>query len=309
MTTPDEAQTGIAQTRRYRLVHSTVYTYSDEVSTSYGRAHLVPRDIAGQRCLSSQVLVDPPPAEQREHVDFYGNRSTYFAVDHRHTRLTVTAASEVEVVRAAASADQLADIGWEQARDGLHGPRTLDPEVLDACGYLLGSPLVNPGAAADYATLTFTPGRAIGECLQDLFTRIYTDFTFKSGSTTVRTTLPEVLASRTGVCQDFAHLAVGACRSVGLAARYVSGYVETRPPPGQARLEGADASHAWASLFVPDVGWIDFDPTNNQFVDSRYVVVAWGRDYGDVPPLKGVIFTEATKSTMQVSVDMAAAQD
>jgi transglutaminase-like putative cysteine protease len=158
---------------------------------------------------------------------------------------------------------------------------------------------------AEFAHDLLRPARSLDEVVVDLLDRIRHGFAYVSGATTVTTTLPEVLAAREGVCQDFAHLAVASLRAVGLAARYVSGYLETRPPPGQPRLIGADASHAWASVFAPGLGWVDFDPTNHKFVDDSYVVVAIGRDYSDVPPLKGVIFSESTENTLQVSVDMA----
>ena len=148
------------------------------------------------------------------------------------------------------------------------------------------------------------PGRPLGTTLRELVHAIHSGFAYRSGATTVTTTLAEVLARREGVCQDFAHLAVAALRWAGLPARYVSGYVETRPPPGQPRLQGVDASHAWVSVFVPEVGWVDLDPTNDQVVDGQYVVTAWGRDYTDVPPLKGVIFTEGRRSTLDVAVDV-----
>jgi transglutaminase-like putative cysteine protease len=182
---------------------------------------------------------------------------------------------------------------------------TLEPSAEERA-YLLPSPLVDLApAVAAYARPSFDAGRPLGEALVDLLARISADFAYKPGTTTVRTTLPEVLRKRTGVCQDFAHLAIGCLRSLGLATRYVSGYLETTPPPGRPKLLGADASHAWASVFVPGRGWVDIDPTNDQFVDSSYVVAGWGRDYDDVPPLKGVIFTDAKTSTMRVSVDLA----
>jgi transglutaminase-like putative cysteine protease len=158
-----------------------------------------------------------------------------------------------------------------------------------------------------YAEESFPAGRPFGAAITSLMNRIYADFEYSSTATTVSTRLPAVLSKRAGVCQDFAHLAVGCLRSIGLPARYVSGYLATTPPPGMPRLVGADASHAWAEVFVPHTGWVGFDPTNNHYADVRYATTAWGRDYGDVPPVKGVIFTESKSSTMTVSVDMAPA--
>jgi transglutaminase-like putative cysteine protease len=158
---------------------------------------------------------------------------------------------------------------------------------------------------AAYAAPSFAPGRSLLEAVAELTSRIHADFAYKPGSTSVRTTLTELLEGRTGVCQDFTHLAVGCLRSLGLAGRYVSGYLDTAPPVGQDRVVGADVSHAWPSVFVPDAGWVDFDPTNDRFVSDRYVTNAFGRDYGDVSPLKGVIYTESKKSELHVSVDVA----
>jgi transglutaminase-like putative cysteine protease len=281
---------------RYRVVHRTEYEYDDEVSASYGRAHLRPRDGVRQRCLHTELAIDPVPAELRDHVDFFGNVSSYFAVRELHTRLRVLATSDVEIMRP--EQDEDLSRSWEHVRDGL-------ARNDHARAYLLASPLVHmTPEVRRYAEAAFPAGRPIGEALRELAAGIYRDFDYVAGSTTVRTTLPEVLRKRRGVCQDFAHLAVGCLRAMGLAARYVSGYLETEPPPGRPKLTGADASHAWASVLVPGHGWVDVDPTNNQFVDERYVVAARGRDYGDVPPLKGVIVTDAKTSTMTVGVDV-----
>jgi transglutaminase-like putative cysteine protease len=286
----------------YRVVHRTEYSYESEVSSSYGELYVLPRDTPGQVCRSSRVRIEPKPHDYRERTDFYGNRAAYFAVLEPHTRLTVTAESVVDVSRPAALL-QPVDEGWETIRDRLR----LDPgnDAFDARGFVLRSPkvVVSPAVAA-YAAESFRAGRALTDALIDLNSRIHTDFAYQPGSTSVRTTLNELLERRTGVCQDFAHLAVGCLRSVGLAGRYVSGYLETLPPPGRPRLVGADVSHAWASIFVPDVGWVDLDPTNDRFVSDRYVTNAFGRDYGDVSPLKGVIYTESIKNELEVSVDV-----
>ena len=188
-------------------------------------------------------------------------------------------------------------------RDRLHADRSA--EAFDARTFLFDSPkvVVTPAVAA-YAAPTFPPGRPLTEALTELDSRIHADFAYEPGATSVRTTLTELLECRKGVCQDFAHLAVGCLRSLGLAGRYVSGYLNTAPPPGQARLVGADVSHAWASVFVPDAGWVGIDPTNDRFVSDRYVTNAYGRDFGDVSPLKGVIYTESTRNEMHVSVDV-----
>jgi transglutaminase-like putative cysteine protease len=295
--------TGLAM--KYRVTHRTEYTYESVVSSSFGEAHLAPRDLHDQRCRSAQIHISPEPSEQREHVDYFGNRTLYFAVLRPHTKLTVTSTSEVEVTRQPAGRPLLGDRQWELVRDHLLGGAGDD--VHEAREYTLESPLVAiTPSVRDYAAPSFPPGRVITDAVADLASRIHRDFLYKPGATSVHTTLEEVLDQREGVCQDFAHLAIACVRSVGLAARYVSGYLETDPPPGRPKLQGADVSHAWMSVFLPDAGWIDVDPTNDQLVSDRYVTTAWGRDYGDVPPLKGVIYTEGTANDLSVQVDVVA---
>ena len=286
----------------YRVVHRTEYRYDSEVSSSYGELYLLPRDVPGQVCRSAEVVIEPEAHDYRQRKDFYGNRVAYFALLEPHTWLTVTAESTVEVNRPA-SVPLAVDQAWETVRDRLRSDRSAD--AFDARGFLFDSPkvVVTPAVAA-YAAPTFPTGRPLAEALTELDSRIHADFAYEPGATSVRTTLTELLELRKGVCQDFAHLAVGCLRSLGLAGRYVSGYLNTAPPPGRARLVGADVSHAWASVFVPDAGWVDFDPTNDRFVSDRYVTNAYGRDFGDVSPLKGVIYTESTTNEMHVSVDV-----
>lgn len=289
--------------RTYEVHHRTLYTYDDDVTASYGRAYLVPRDAPGQRCTSSALEIRPEAGASSASTDFYGNRSVYFEVHTRHRALDVVSVSTVDVDRPVPDLAGLDGTTWEAAaqRTAALGPAA----GVDAVDMLLDSPQVARSAVVEeYARGVFVPGRPLGESLVALYRTIHADFTYTSGSTSVSTTIEEVLRRREGVCQDFAHLAVACLRTVGLPARYVSGYLETSPPPGKPRLQGADASHAWASVHVPDLGWVDLDPTNDQPADSRYVVTAWGRDYKDVPPLKGVIFTEAKKSTLTVEVDV-----
>jgi transglutaminase-like putative cysteine protease len=287
------------QSRRYHVVHETIYEYSSDVTESYGHAHLVPRDLPGQRRLSHALDSDPGAAEWHQHTDFFGNTAAYFAIYSTHRTLTVAARSEVEVDRRTADPGELDAIGWEQARSALE-------HDVAARAFTIASPLVQLSAAVgEYAAPSFERGRGLGSVVAELATRIYTDYEYLPGATTVRTTLGELLHSRRGVCQDFAHLAVGCLRSMGLAARYVSGYLETQPPPGQARLVGGDASHAWAEVLVPELGWVGIDPTNDQFAGPSYIIAACGRDYGDVAPLSGVIVTNARRRTMKVSVDVA----
>lgn len=287
-------------TVRYSITHRTRYAYGGDVRTSFGRAYLLPRRGPEQPEVTGEIVVDPAPDEQREHVDAFGNRSTYFAVRAPHRELTVLARSTVVVDRPAA---RIGGRPWEEVRDGLR--------AQEERTWTLPSPRlpVLPEVAA-YAAPSFTPGRPVGEAVADLSARIHRDFRYVGGATTVRSTLTDLLDGGEGVCQDFAHLAVAGLRSVGLAARYVSGYLETRPPPGVPKLRGADASHAWVSAWTgagAHEGWLDVDPTNDTVVGPSYVVLAHGRDYADVPPLKGVLFTGPDgdgESRMSVEVDL-----
>jgi transglutaminase-like putative cysteine protease len=279
----------------FRVTHRTSYAYDEDVSASFGRAHLLPTDRPRQTCADATVTVTPAPAEQHEHTDAFGNRSTYFSVTTPHRALTVLAESTVTVAPAVLPRPR----AWEEVRDGLRASTRIDTR-----GYALPSPRLGPDAdVTGYARRSFPPGRALAEAVLDLSSRIHRDFRYVSGSTTVRSSVADLLTGGEGVCQDFAHLAVAGLRSMGLAARYVSGYLETRPPPGRPRVLGADASHAWVSVFTGD-GWFDVDPTNDRAVDDTFVELAHGRDYADVPPLRGVIFSDATESVLTVAVDM-----
>jgi transglutaminase-like putative cysteine protease len=285
---------------KYRVAHTTAYHYEDDVTSSYGQVQLVPREIPGQTCERQEVRIDPLPADYQERSDFFGNRFAYFEISSVHRDLSVTTTSWIEISTPARrdllGAIEATGTPWEAARV------ITEPEGRQ---FLLDSPLVTTSAdLAAYGRLSFTDGRPIVEALDDLAHRVHGDFAFKPGATLVSTTAQEVLLIKAGVCQDFAHLVIGCMRSLGLAARYVSGYLETNPPPGRPRQQGADVSHAWASVLVPGMGWIDLDPTNSQLVNERYVVTAWGRDYSDVPPLKGVIFTHGTTLDLEVMVDV-----
>jgi transglutaminase-like putative cysteine protease len=285
----------------YEVVHRTVYRYSDVVTSSYGRGFLTPRDSARQRCLSHRLSIEPAPADSSVSRDAYGNISSYFHVTEPHHTLSVTSSSVVEVDPPPADlyGAGSAVAPWEIARPvGTEGALATEfildltpPEITDEI--------------RDYAEPSFAPGRPLVEALRDLASRIHRDFTYRSGSTTVSTQVSEVLAAREGVCQDFARLAIACLRAKGLAASYVSGYLATDPPPGKERMVGIDATHAWASVWTPQNQWLGVDPTNDQMVDERYITVGYGRDYADVPPLRGIIFTDADSSMIDVSVDVA----
>lgn len=287
---------------RLQVTHITEYAYADNVSSGYGQMHLVPRDLPTQVCQSNSVAIAPQPERYRERLDFYGNRVGYFHIKTPHDRLAVTAVSVVDVSRPQLLAHLVGE-PWEEVATRVGA--NADGSAGEARAFTLDSPLVMRSAElATYAKRSFPSGRPIGECLLDLQHRIRNEFEYSPGSTSVATPLHEVLTLRRGVCQDFAQLMIGCLRSLGLSARYVSGYLETEPPPGAQRLFGSDASHAWVSVFVPEAGWLDLDPTNNQLVDDRYVTTAWGRDYADVPPLEGVVFSSGTACTLVVRVDV-----
>jgi transglutaminase-like putative cysteine protease len=285
--------------RRYRITHTTTYEYTNWVSSSYGRGYLTPRDSVGQTVVDHRVTVDPAAADFAIGPDSYGNAQMYFHVTEPHCTLVVTGTSIVDVEPASIDAPVL-EQPWENAiPDGLTGEGVAAIEfVLD-----LDPPEIT-AEVTEYAATTFTPGRPLGDAIAELNHRIFTDFTYESGATNISTRVSEVLSDRSGVCQDFARLAIACLRSVGLAARYVSGYLATDPPPGKERMVGVDATHAWAAVRIGEDLWLGFDPTNDQVVDERYVTVAWGRDYADVPPLRGVIYTDADASTIKVAVDV-----
>jgi transglutaminase-like putative cysteine protease len=286
----------------YRIEHRTTYSYEGEVTGSYGQFYLRPRDLPWQRCVAHEVQISPEPADLFRHVDVYGNTRSYFHVVKPHTVLTIDAISMVEVEPPELPADRLGQ-PWEQTRPRV---RAGEPDAWEAVDFTFASPYVDiPPAVEAYARQSFRAGRPIGEAAIDLMHRIHADFTYKSGTTTLGTKVSELLERRTGVCQDYAHLMASGLRSLGLAARYVSGYLGPRAPANRPRQIGADASHAWAGCWVPGAGWLYLDPTNDRPCDETHATVAWGRDYGDVAPVRGVIFTEAKKSTMKVSVDMA----
>jgi transglutaminase-like putative cysteine protease len=290
----------------YEIVHRTEYRYDADVSANYSETHLIPRDLDDQTCHAHALLVDPAPDDVRERTDFFGNPVAYFSIQQPHRQLTVTATSTVEVRPRGLQLDLLSSERWEEVRARVRneaGPT--DADAITARQYILDSPLIGSDPlVAEYASASFPPGRPLVEAVLDLSSRIHRDFAYKPGATDIATKLPDVLHAREGVCQDFAHLAIGCVRSVGLPARYVSGYLETDPPPGEEKILGTDASHAWCSVFVPEVGWLDLDPTNDQVPNDRYVTTAWGRDYADVTPMKGVVFSSSTHPELHVAVDV-----
>lgn len=286
---------------RYAIKHVTTYTYTEPVSLCQNVSHLAIRPHDRQRAEATTLAITPEPAVIEERVDYFGNPVHYFTVQEPHRELTVEASFEVGVELQAAIDPGVTPV-WETVRDCL--PHDRSPDWLDAYQFVFDSRFAGaelPYAA--YAASSFPTGRPILEGALHLAHRVHTEFTYDAKATTVATPVAEVFENRRGVCQDFAHLLLACFRSLGLAARYVSGYLATVPPPGQTRLVGADAGHAWVSIFCGDAGWVDLDPTNDVIPDDRHVLVAWGRDYEDVSPLKGVILGGG-KHTVKVAVDV-----
>ena len=285
----------------YRIVHRTTYKYKYPVSVGNHVACLIPRSLPNHQLARSELRIQPQPAICTDRVDYFGNHLCFFTVQEPHKELVVEARSEVTMNGNATPWPQQLPT-WEEAVRSL--PNDQSPAGLEAYQFGFESPRIRVRPEfASYALQSFTPGRPMSESLLDLTARIHRDFRFDSKVTNVRTPTEEVFRKRRGVCQDFAHLQIACLRSVNIAARYVSGYLRTHPPPGQPRLVGADASHAWVSAYCPGIGWLDIDPTNNVVPSNGHVTLAWGRDYGDVSPLRGLILGGGDH-TLKVAVDM-----
>jgi transglutaminase-like putative cysteine protease len=286
--------------RRYRVTHTTRYEYESPVLHATHALHLEPRSISHQRVLESRLDISPEQAELQGGRDYFGNVTHLVEILAPHEILEVKSTSRVEVASPQLELTPASRLSWEKVREQLERDRSL----LAARELCFDSPLVRSHhLLADYAAPTFTPGRPFVDALGELSERIFQEFKYEPLATDISTPLAQVLRERRGVCQDFAQLAVGCLRSLGLAARYVSGYLETEAPAGRPKLIGADASHAWASAFLPSLGWIDFDPTNAVFPGERHVTVAWGRDFSDVSPLRGIVLGGGQHS-LAVAVDV-----
>lgn len=271
-------------------------------------ATLRPRESEGQSLLDYKILISPDPAEISERIDFFGNYITRFSIQTEHKILEVTTQSKIVrdymPYRESFSSQACRGVTMEGALMAL---QSADASVLDAKQYILESIFIRRSDAGirEYAEVSFKRNRSVFDAAFELMQRIYTDFKFVPGFTSIATPVAEVMKERKGVCQDFAQIAIACIRSVGLPARYISGYIETVPPEGKEKLVGADASHAWFAIFIPGFGWVDFDPTNNLIPADQHIVVGWGRDYYDVPPLKGVVYGSG-KSKLKVAVDISA---
>lgn len=293
---------------KYRLRHTTRYDYTSSVTLSHNEARLLLRDLPWQKCENTRLMISPSPLRQHERRDFFGNRVIYFAIQDIHDSLEVTVESQVTTQPRPQPTSGMRT-SWESVAEQLapgshHYNPVTEAACLEARLFTLDSPFIQrQPELAEFAQQSFTPGRPLVEATLDLNQRIFDEFQYDSSFSSLATPVLDVLQSRRGVCQDFAHLAIGALRSIGLAARYVSGYLETQPPPGQEKLLGADASHAWLAVFVPGWGWMEIDPTNGSTPSERYLTLGWGRDYADVTPLKGVM-NGGGEHELKVAVDV-----
>jgi transglutaminase-like putative cysteine protease len=286
---------------RYRVSHITTYDYHASVSLSQHQIRLRPRDYRRQEVTSHNLHIEPPPRDTYEYLDYHRNPTVFATIEGAHSRLAVQSEFEVKV-SSSVFPNPSETPAWENVRESSRGVQI--GAALEASEFLFDSPLIKAGDAfGDYARPSFPKSRPILEAALDLTRRICEEFAFDPTATDVSTPIARVLKQKRGVCQDFAHLQIACFRSLGLPARYVSGYINTVPPPGQPKLTGADASHAWVSLYCDGVGWIDLDPTNNMTAGREHIVVAWGRDYSDICPIRGVTLGSGGHS-LKVAVDV-----
>ena len=290
--------------RRYRVVHRTEYRYGAPMLDGYSVACVLARPTPSQQVISTALTTDPATDERDERDDVFGNRIVQVGVHHPHDGLVLEAVTEALVWRQELPRTEVA---WERVSAQVSGLR--GPPALDVAPYVAPSRFVpiasHRDALESFVRASFTPGRGVVEATIAFCTQIFENLVFDPTFTEISTPLDVVLAERRGVCQDFAHLATGGLRVLGLPARYVSGYIETDPPPGEPKVFGADASHAWCSVWIPDHGWLDLDPTNGIVRPDRHVTIGWGRDYADVAPVRGVVIGPASSQSLSVAVDVA----
>ncbi len=288
---------------KYKIKHTTTYEYSDFVSLCQNQARLTPKNNhRGQICHNTQIEIEPPTSYLQHYTDYFDNDVTVFEIATQHKTLKVTAVSEVELLADQNKNLHSIDLPWENARDLLAKPDT--QELLKAAEFVLPSQYAPIDRnIKNYALASFPPKTNLIYACEHLMARIFHEFYYDPSFSTISTPLSDVFAQKRGVCQDFAHFGIACLRSMGLAVRYVSGYIETIPPEGEQKLEGADATHAWFAVFIPNFGWLDFDPTNNVLPDGQHITLAVGRDFSDVTPLKGVVFGGGSQR-LNVAVDM-----
>jgi transglutaminase-like putative cysteine protease len=287
---------------RYKIKHYTEYSYQDVVSTGHNRMCLIPRNLPEQRCLASEVKTTPTPDEMTYRTDFFGNTLLFISIYKEHNQLEIVSESMIEVGNRTASESAFhSQVLWKDVTALTAQQGDLYADVMQYTLPSLHVPLSDP--IRNYAVDCFPEDTTLWSACHSLMQKIYSTLEFKPGFTTINTPVESVLKSGKGVCQDFAHLMIACLRNLGLPARYVSGYLETFPPPGKEKLIGSDASHAWVSVYFPDIGWVEFDPTNNLLPSHNHITVAFGRDYFDVAPIKGIIFSSGNQ-TITVKVDV-----
>ncbi|MEM8798642.1 MAG: transglutaminase family protein [Pseudomonadota bacterium] len=287
--------------KRYALSHRTRYQYSQPVSLSRHLLHLSPRPVPHQACRRHQLKISPPPSITSDGTDFFGNPIRYATFQDNHSRIDILAESLIDV-QSRPTLDVNSTTPWEDVPQMIAGDLSIEGLGISQFCYASRMTIADTNLVADI-TRFFTPGRPVLEAAMDLMGHIFATYEYDGTATTVSTPVDEVIRIKRGVCQDFAHLQIACLRALGLAARYVSGYLLTHPPEGQEKLVGADASHAWLSLWVPEYGWVDLDPTNNIIPGDEHITLAWGRDYADVSPINGVIFGGG-QHTVHVEVDV-----
>ena len=286
---------------RYAVSHQTVYQYNNAVSVSHHLIRLTPRQLPHQNPVNHRIKVEPAPAVLDVHNDYFGNSVNFVTIEGTHRQFAVQSLCEIDLSDKPAVQPHLTP-AWEQVRDWCRGDSRANPDR--SCEFAFASPLVPLRPEfAQYAASAFPADKPVLEAGIDLMHHIHADFEFDPQATTVATPIEQVLRQRRGVCQDFAQLQIACLRAHGLPARYVSGYLETVPPPGQPKLIGADASHAWLQLWCGDAGWIDLDPTNDLLPRDRHITLAWGRDFADVSPLRGVLVGSGNHQ-LKVAVDV-----
>ncbi len=288
---------------QYKISHITRYQHGDVASLSHNELFLTPRQTPIQNCVKTAITLSPDPSTFSQRMDFFGNTVTTTTIQGGHTTLEITATSQV-VLTPPPPINPEQTPAWDQVKQILWQHAT--PETLEAFQFVFASPMIP--VAERFAAWTrdlFQPGTPILKAVLALTDRIFTQFKYDPGATTTTTSVDAAFDMKRGVCQDFAHIEIACLRSLGLCARYVSGYLHTMPPPGKEKLVGADASHAWLSIFIPGMGWVDLDPTNNVIPTDQHLTLAWGRDYGDVTPVKGTVLGGG-KHRLSVSVDVAA---
>lgn len=291
---------------RYQVVHITDYIYESPAMLCHNLMFQIPQDQEFQQVEEYACEISPKPSSEIYRTDFFGNKYLYFSVERSHKKLTVTSRSTVSLSEPSwSSVVPKRTMPWEKVVDWLH---TVEASSEIRQYYLESNHVQFVEGISDYALKSFRPGRPIMEAMLELNTRIFTDFDFTPGFTDISTPLQKVFEHKKGVCQDFAHFSLACLRSIGLAARYVSGYIETLPPPGKPKLVGSDASHAWIAVYIPGHGWVEFDATNNLLVADKHIRVAVGRDFADVTPLKGIVYS-GKEQKMKVSVDVQSVEE